>query len=58
MLDIDGTTNPADMLTKHLEPKETFFRYASYMYNRDMRTVPSSALRLALAHSAITRGGC
>ena len=40
MRDVDGTANPADMLTKHLK-RDPFIDYASRMYNRDLRLVPS-----------------
>ena len=30
---IPGTTNPADMMTKYIEPKRLFIEYAAWIYN-------------------------
>ena len=42
MMNIEGTANPADMLTKYLV-KPTWFPYASRLYNQDLSKIPSSA---------------
>ena len=43
-LDIDGKVNPAGMLTKYLD-KQTWLKYASYMYNRDLSSLPNASER-------------
>ena len=42
VLDVAGTANPADMLTKALD-KTTWLKYCSRMYNADLSKVPAAS---------------
>ena len=54
MQNIEGTVNPADMLTKHLD-KPKYMAYASRLYNRDISKLPEACTGKALPGP---RGGC